>query len=158
MSLSSLHRTASRDEELRQQQIEEARRMESGDEAPGARRVLHLNRPAGYTRPAGGRNAGDAKRPPLKGHEAFLKALELSNADVVVEKCDGVIYGGKLKHSDKYTITLRTTSRQDHRDAAPVVNEPVDRVIFKHDISEFHTTSKPRSVVPDLNTEEGHAV
>jgi len=35
-----------------------------------------------------------------------------------------------------------------------------DRVIFKHDISEFHTTTTPRAALPvaDANTEEGHAV
>lgn len=82
---------------------------------------------------------GGSKKPFVKagpkpsGHEAFLKALEASNATVEIEKAssgDKVI--GKIKASDKYTISLR------------VPNTPGDyegpyatRVIFKHDISEF---------------------
>lgn len=143
MSSFGLRRAPTHDEELRAQQIEEARRMESED--IGSRRVLHLNRNAPMSRSAAPR-VGDAKRTPLKGHEAFLKALELSGADLVVEKCDGVIYGGKIKHSDKYTITLRTTVRQEHFGVAPEMTDPLDRVIFKHDISEFYTTTKPRSI------------
>ena len=71
--------------------------------------------------------------PKPSGHEAFLKALEFSNATVEIEKSssgDKII--GKIKASDKYTISLR------------VPNTPGDwegpyqtRVIFKHDISEF---------------------
>jgi sRNA-binding regulator protein Hfq len=141
------NRTPSADEALRAQQIADARQMADEEGAP--RRTLHVVKPySGHqTRPAT-RNASDSKRPPLKGHEAFLKALELSNADVVVEKCDAKIYKGKLKHSDKYTITLRTTNGD---------GSTTDRVIFKHDISEFHTTTAPRVVTADTNSTEGQS-
>lgn len=141
-------RTPSADEALRAQQIQDARSMADDEGAP--RRTLHVVKPySGHTARPATRNASDNKRPPLKGHEAFLKALELSNADVVVEKCNDVIYKGKLKHSDKYTITLRTVND----DASTT-----DRVIFKHDISEFHTTTAPRTVTHDTNSTEGQAV
>lgn len=67
------------------------------------------------------------------GHEAFLKALEASGAVVQIEKASsGDIVVGKIKASDKYTVSLR----------CPVVADDWEgpyktRVIFKHDISEF---------------------
>src|SRR5437879_1741340 len=61
------------------------------------------------------------KEKPLKGHEAFLKALETSGADVKVEKMSsGEIITGKIKHSDKYTITVRQVGCE----------EVLNRVIF----------------------------
>jgi sRNA-binding regulator protein Hfq len=64
---------------------------------------------------------------PLKGHEAFLKALETTNARITVEKCDGSIIKGTVKHSDHFTISIRCETGKD-------------RVVFKHDISEFSAT------------------
>jgi sRNA-binding regulator protein Hfq len=59
-----------------------------------------------------------------KGHEAFLKALEASNATVAFEKVSsGERFTGTIKHSDKYTVSVLSDGRT--------------RVIFKHDISEF---------------------
>lgn len=166
MYSSNTARIPTPDETLRAEQIHAARTMTDGDElAP--RRVLHLAVPRSTDRrterPAAPRNAGDMKRPPLKGHEAFLKALELSNADVVVEKVSsGQIYYGKIRHSDKFTITLRTTAiGQADQGAGSMGVAPSDRVLFKHDISEFYTTTAPRQYVApsaDVNTEEGHAV
>ena len=65
----------------------------------------------------------------LKGHEAFLKALETSGAQVRIDKksCDDVVIG-TVKHSDKFTITMKI----DNPDGSHT-----NRVIFKHDISEF---------------------
>ena len=110
----------------RANQREFARRMGDGDGDgyAGQRRV---------TMSATGKKPFFKIGPKPSGHEAFLKALESSNATVEVEKAssgDKVI--GKIKASDKYTISLR------------VPNTPGDwegpyqtRVIFKHDISEF---------------------
>ena len=75
-----------------------------------------------------------------KGHEAFLKALEVSGTEIEVEKkASGECIVGVVKHSDKYTITLRCV------DSAGAV---LNRVIFKHDISEFRALApKPGSTV-----------
>lgn len=65
-----------------------------------------------------------------KGHEAFLKALEASNATVVFEKASsGEKVSGKIKTSDKHTVSVQTESGT--------------RVIFKHDISEFFAVPRP---------------
>lgn len=76
-------------------------------------------------------------RPPVaavkkatKGHEAFLKALETSGTEIRVEKMSsGDILIGRVKHSDKYTITLQVMHTADDR--------YTNHVLFKHDISEF---------------------
>lgn len=77
-----------------------------------------------------------SKVAPPKGHEAFLRALETSEAIIRIEKCDGTIVQGLIKHSDKFTISIRTVTSAGH----------VDRVIFKHDISEFSAISARPSV------------
>lgn len=93
-----------------------------------------------------GDDAFAARRPPLtvkkafvkntpkpSGHEAFLKALESSNATVEVEKASsGERVVGKIKASDKYTISLRVPFTANDWDGPYAT-----RVIFKHDISEF---------------------
>lgn len=71
--------------------------------------------------------------PKPAGHEAFLKALESSNATVEIEKAssgDKII--GKIKASDKYTISLRVPHTPGDWEGPYAT-----RVIFKHDISEF---------------------
>ncbi len=133
------------DEAERRTQIEEARRLAaeegSGVPYPTPRRTLTATNP----RPRPGHDF--AKRPSAdkkpKGHEAFLKALETSGAKVCIEKCDGTSVHGVVKHSDKFTVSIRATKSD---------GTTVDRIIFKHDISEFSAIS-PR---PDT-TEEGQA-
>lgn len=108
----------------RQSQRDFARRMGDGEGGGYAGRRLTL---------AGNKKPFAKTGPKPSGHEAFLKALESSNATVEVEKAssgDKII--GKIKASDKYTISLR------------VPNTPGDyegpcqtRVLFKHNISEF---------------------
>lgn len=124
---------------IRSEQIAIGRQISDDVESPGTvRRTLSLSRT--YDGRAESRSATSAPRKinaparvPLKGHEAFLKALELSGADVVIEKVSsGEAVEGKLKHSDKYTVTIRSMSKDD---------KLIDRVIFKHDISEFYTTT-----------------
>jgi len=130
------------DDPIRREQIEEARRMaESEGIAP--RRTLSVK--AGYESRMDNRNAPPARKPAgktqLKGHEAFLKALELSGADVEIEKTDGTIYRGKVKHADKYTITINVAAaghyEEDGHEFMPHYCVARDRVVFKHDISEF---------------------
>lgn len=91
------------------------------------------------------RRQGGTPRPPFvnprpkkatpapKGHEAFLKALEASSSTVYFEKASsGNVVVGTVKCSDKYTVSVIDESGQT-------------RVLFKHDISEFWTQSKPSS-------------
>lgn len=67
----------------------------------------------------------------LRGHEAFLKGLEQSEATVQFEKAgSGEIVIGKVKCSDKFTISVKTAEST--------------RVLFKHDISEFSTPNVVR--------------
>lgn len=71
--------------------------------------------------------------PKPSGHEAFLKALESSNATVEIEKASsGEKVIGKIKASDKYTVSLRVPHT-----AGDWEGPYATRVIFKHDISEF---------------------
>lgn len=137
------------EDRVRAQQIEDARRM-TDDEAP-VRRTLHVVRPAGEKRAA----PRNIDKRPLQGHEAFLKALQLSNADVVIEKLSsGHVYYGRVKHSDKFTVTLNVTGIDKCEGHGREVVKAADRVIFKHDISEFFTTTAPRT---DRVVEEGAA-
>lgn len=71
--------------------------------------------------------------PKTTGHESFLKALESSGATIEIEKISsGEKIVGKIKASDKYTVSLRVPH------VAGDWEGPYDtRVIFKHDISEF---------------------
>lgn len=72
------------------------------------------------------------KKPaPLKGHEAFLKALETGGAIVNVSMTtDPKPLKGTIKHSDKYTISLKV----DRDDGTYQVY-----VLFKHAIESFWT-------------------
>lgn len=74
------------------------------------------------------------KKPPvLKGHEAFLKALESAGAVINVAMTtspDAPPMKGTLKHSDKYTISLKV----DRPDGTYQVY-----VLFKHAIESFWT-------------------
>jgi sRNA-binding regulator protein Hfq len=73
-----------------------------------------------------------------KGHEAFLKALESSGSQVQVEKISsGELVIGQVKHSDKYTVTMRIMNADGSH---------INRVLFKHDISEFSSiTQRPET-------------
>lgn len=69
-----------------------------------------------------------------KGHEAFLKALETSGAEICVEFLDSipgdpVFLIGIVKHSDAYTISLDTCGGYTE-------------VIFKHAIRKFACTTR----------------
>jgi sRNA-binding regulator protein Hfq len=60
-----------------------------------------------------------------KGHEAFLKGLEGSKAQIRIEKISsGAVVCGVVKCSDEKTISL-------------ILEDGKTSVIFKHDISEF---------------------
>lgn len=78
------------------------------------------------------RNIRDKKEEP-SGHEAFLKALEKNKAEIYIRKIDGSSICGRLKHSDKYTISVDS-------------EESGVWVIFKHSIIEFKAlTPRPGS-------------
>ncbi|WKZ86373.1 RNA chaperone Hfq [Ralstonia pickettii] len=71
-----------------------------------------------------------------KGHEAFLKALETSGASIsVLMASDGESIVGRVKTSDKFTVSLETNDGT--------------WVVFKHDISRF----KPLTPRPNKDTE-----
>src|SRR3569832_125673 len=117
--------------EVREQQIEEARRLasqECGEYLSSPRRTLHVSR----TRPQTPRKGVTG---PLKGHEAFLKALETSGAQFEVEKCDGTIITGAVIHSDKFTVSVRFFVFFFVCFVGDLLRR--DRVIFKHDNSEI---------------------
>jgi len=126
----------------RQAQIEEARRL-AAQETPPARRTITLTLNDGAKRPQ--KDQAPIKRPggkPVVGHEAFLRALCHSGANVIIEKVSsGQQYQGKLKHSDSYTVTMLVASIKQPNDDEFVTVTPVERVIYKHDISEFYTTT-----------------
>ena len=67
-----------------------------------------------------------------KGHEAFIRALEVSGAIVTFEKAsNGEKITGKIKTSDKYTVSIQSVEGT--------------RVLFKHDISEFFVKTRPKT-------------
>lgn len=75
-----------------------------------------------------------------KGHEAFLKALEVAGAVINVALAtspDATPMKGTIKHSDKYTISLKVS----HPDGGYQVF-----VIFKHAIECFWTNPEDQPV------------
>lgn len=107
-------------EAVRREQREIGSRMarEDGAEQIVPRRTLHASKSSSFP-----------KKAKPQGHEAFLKALETSGSEVEVEKkSSGDKLIGTVKHSDKYTITLRQVDAEGNT---------TNRVLFKHDISEF---------------------
>lgn len=109
-------------DDVRREQQREGRQMAADDRQPPMRRNSD--------------RFPSKKKSELKGHEAFLKALEESGKEqgtqVEVEKMNGDKVVGVVKCSDKYTITLRVPNPSDSDSAGFI-----DRVLFKHDISEF---------------------
>lgn len=113
----------------------------AADHVPVARKrpLLRLNVRDGRIVDAG---ASEKKGNAPKGHEAFLKALELSRTRIELEKCDGTLYRGLIKHTDRYTLTVCVTDVAYSGGGAGFVPvEPRDRTIFKHAISEFSELS-----------------
>lgn len=130
----------------RRRQAEEGRRLALNE--VNERKVIGLPgvaRPYAAPSRAIGAKPVAATPPKSKGHEAFLKALQGSNADIVVEMISsGRSYFGKLRHSDKYTLTINVTGvRHEGDTTVHPLTEAYDRVLYKHDISEFHTTTAP---------------
>lgn len=110
-------------DDLRNEQNREGSRM-AREEHPMRRRTDRVER-----------TFAPKKKPEVKGHEAFLKALEESGKEQgtqveIEKKSTGEKVTGVVRCSDHFTITVRVT--QPGGDAAFI-----DRVIFKHDISEF---------------------
>jgi sRNA-binding regulator protein Hfq len=110
---------------VRREQQQEGARM--AREERGRRPILTRGAPKDKVKP--------------KGHEAFLKQLEASGTEVIIEKVGSrTLLRGTVKCSDKYTITLRCQATG------------ADRVIFKHDISEFRPAVRPISKVTGEET------
>lgn len=59
-----------------------------------------------------------------EGHEAFLKMLEVSKAEIKITTLDGGVFQGVVRHSDKYTISIKD-------------GEKGTVVFFKHGIEQF---------------------
>jgi len=129
-----LHAQQAFDAKERTQQIEEGARL-AREDGSIRRPIIKATRP--YTART---TAAAPKKEVLKGHELFLKALETSGAMVTIQKRDGTIVVGTIKHSDKFTVSVRVASFSEG--AGETFR---DRVIFKHDISEFSAIT-PRPV------------
>jgi RNA chaperone Hfq len=115
------------DQAVREEQLSHGREM--------ARTEGTLTLPPRNTSPGRPeRRPGNAKtQGKPTGHEAFLKALETSGAQIGVVFLDGKTVEGVVKHSDKFTISLEATlTGHTH-------------VIFKHAICSFKALS-PRPV------------
>jgi len=75
-------------------------------------------------------------KPQVVGHEAFLKALENSGAPIEIWLESGVdCFIGKIKHSDKFTISLEARTRIEEGVAREMNGQTV--VVFKHSIAYF---------------------
>lgn len=111
-------------DDLRRDQLQAGRTM-AADEGFNAqpRKTLHVTGKRPVARPA-------AKPRKVEGHEAHLKALETSGATIIVTMASGIEYMGVVRHSDKYTISLRI------KDAtAPEGSRK--KVLFKHAIDSY---------------------
>lgn len=105
---------------VRDEQIEFGRRVSAEDNQrlnPGAS-------PAWKKKP----KAANKK---LEGHEAFLKALETSGALIEIITIAGETLVGTVKHSDKFTISLKLDGSER------------TLVIFKHSIESFECLTPP---------------
>jgi RNA chaperone Hfq len=135
-------------EQARAEQLREGRNMARCDDDS-----IPSSRPRLTARPDYvGTRAQRPARPKVKGaptgHEAFLKALHESGAQIVVYMRDEEeILTGKIRAHDKYTISLEV-SGDTH-------------VIFKHAIQRFKPLPRPRvqpAPVAEVaeRAEEGH--
>lgn len=125
--------------DIRAQQVEEGRRMtaaygEGQREAyPNpVRRRISLDNPIP---PRFNKKPAAPKKP--QGHEAFLKVLEASKAEVDLVTTAGETFTGIVKHSDKFTISLKLPNRGTI-------------VFFKHAIESFEPLDPPPNA-PDQN-------
>ena len=69
------------------------------------------------------------------GHEAYLKGLQDSGASISIITLAGEKFSGRLKHADKYTVSLEV----------PVANSEATEtfVFFKHAIESFSPQTPP---------------
>lgn len=121
----------------RAEQLREGQRMSrcEGDELANFRPRLTTRRD--YEAPASRASRPSNRTKPVaapKGHEAFLKALHDSGAQIVVHLLDqDEPLTGKIRATDKYTVSLDVSGNTE--------------VIFKHAIQRFRPLPRPR-VVP----------
>jgi sRNA-binding regulator protein Hfq len=113
MPSNAMYLTKPQDEAVRREQMEFARSQQR-DDSRQPRQVNTLRK-----------NPNN----PLKGHQAFLKALETSGVDVIFMKAsDGSEVRGTVKAADNFTVSVKVTQPD---------GSYITRVLFKHDISEF---------------------
>lgn len=115
-----------RDDFIREDQIINARRIQAGQTTydPFNRRR---------------REEGKGKKHTSQGHEAFLKQLETAKAEIRIITTAGEVFTGVVKHSDKYTISIRSNPEEG------------TVVFFKHSIERFHPTEPaPARGEPDV--------
>lgn len=82
------------------------------------------------------KKSGGGKK--LQGHEAFLKNLETTAAEVKLQTSAGEIYKGVVKRSDAYTISVHC------------IGDVTPRVFFKHCIEFFQPVHPPVKAVESL--------
>lgn len=109
-------------DQIRKDQADAARRL-----AGSERSTLRL--PKGRVQPKKGSKPA--------GHEAYLKGLQESGASIVIMTLAGEVASGKLKHADKYTISLEVTEAVDGEETRETY------VYFKHAIEYFRPLTPP---------------
>lgn len=115
--------------EIQREQAAEGARMMRNE---GVDPIVYRKEPKRTFSPNKAKNPTTVKP---RGHEAFLKQIETSGGQITLEKMSsGEKVTGRVKCSDKYTVTIKQ--------ALP---DGIfrDRVIFKHDISEFSAEPVP---------------
>lgn len=117
-----------RDDYIRDDQIANARRIQAGQTTYDS---FHKRR----------REEGKNKKQHTNhGHEAFLKQLETSKAEIRIVTTAGEVFSGVVKHSDKYTVSIRSSEEEG------------TVVFFKHAIERFHPTEPaPKRGEPDVS-------
>lgn len=85
------------------------------------------------------------------GHEGYLKGLQESGAQIAIMTTGGDVYEGKIKHADKYTISVEVEAISGE--------EPVNFgtfVFFKSAIEYFRALTPPPHLT-EKTTEETDA-
>lgn len=78
----------------------------------------------------------------LSGHEKYLNALERSKAKVIVTTARGAEFVGRVKHSDKFTVSMECED-------FTVPGRTFTKVFFKANIESF-VPEPPQSNEVDL--------
>lgn len=110
-------------EDIRSEQIRAGRSMAADEReayVPLGKRRITVTKGGGH---------GAPKKP--EGHDAHLKMLIQSDAEIEIEFLDGTMQTGIVKHADKFTISIK-------------IEGEGTTCFFKHGIRGFTPTDKDR--------------